>query len=91
MKYWFDGKKMHTVSGKVTKNWIYQKNGAYRNPHDSLSINPKSAIRVYLRKIKEQYKCNDNSFQEALILQKKLLRQIKKIENSIKKKGSRYE
>ena len=75
---------MHTVSGKVTKNWIYQKNGSYRNSHETLSSSPKTAIRVYLRKLKEQYKRNDNQFQEALIQGKKLLRQIKKIENLIK-------
>ena len=79
--YWFDGKKMHTVSGKVTKNWIYQKNGSYRNTYESLSSSPKTAIRVYLRKLKEQYKHNENQFKETLILQKKLLKQIEKIEN----------
>lgn len=95
MKYFFDG-KMHTVSGKVTKKFIYQKNGVYRNPHSTLSNTPKNAIKVYLRRKKndEQYYDNkikeyENKIKEIVIAKKKLLRQIKKIEKLIKKRKGR--
>ncbi len=86
MKYFFDGKKMHTVSEKVKKKFfIKNKRRVYIWPNQTLSKHPKMAIRVYLNTLKEQFEHQDKIFQETLIFIKKLLRQIKKTEKLIKK------
>lgn len=86
MKYFFDGKKMHTVSEKVKEKFIYKnKRRVYIYPNQPLSKTPQKAIRTYLGDEKRIYNSYENKIKEIVIAQKKLLRQIKKIEKLVKK------
>jgi len=86
VKYFFDGKKIHTVSEKVKKKFfIKNKRRVYIWPNQTLSKTPQKAIQTYLSGEKSLYNTYENNIKEIVIAQKKILRKIKKIENLIKK------
>jgi len=52
MKYYFDGKKIHSTSRRITKEWIYEKGTCYRNTLGSVYSSKKSAVNAWVKQVK---------------------------------------
>jgi hypothetical protein len=82
-KYYFDGEKIHSTTNKVTKKWIYAKNYIYPNSIGNVYSSKKSAIKAYIKNLKQDIKILKDDIDVKNIEIHNIQLSIKKLEKII--------